>query len=83
VVLRPVLPAGLAGQAGDHAPPRAAAGWAIFGEAGLIDNKPRNATVTTTQFLVLGLSPFHDRMERQPDVREKIQAVLDQRRAPT
>lgn len=58
----------------------------FFGEAGLIDNKPRNATVstvTTTQFLVLGLSQFHDLMERQPDVREKIQAVLDQRRAPT
>ena len=58
----------------------------FFGEAGLIDNKPRNATVstvTTTQFLVLGLSQFHDLMERQPDVREKIQAVMDQRRAPT
>lgn len=55
----------------------------FFGEAGLIDNKPRNATVTTlttTQFLVLGLSQFHDLMERQPDVREKIQAVMDQRR---
>ncbi len=56
----------------------------FFGEAGLLENKPRNATVTTlrtTQFLVLGLSEFHELMNRQPDIREKITAVMEQRKA--
>jgi CRP-like cAMP-binding protein len=56
----------------------------FFGEAGLLENKPRNATVTTlrtTQFLVLGLSEFHELMNRQPDIREKITADMEQRKA--
>lgn len=56
----------------------------FFGEAGLLENKPRNATVTTvrtTQFLVLGLSQFHELMIRQPDIREKIVATMEQRKS--
>jgi voltage-gated potassium channel len=54
----------------------------FFGEAGLIQNKPRSATVTTvktSRFLVLGLAEFQSLMARAPDIREKIESIASQR----
>lgn len=55
----------------------------FFGEMGLIENKPRSATIytlSTTRFLVLGISEFHDLMDKQPEIREKILMVSQSRK---
>jgi voltage-gated potassium channel len=54
----------------------------FFGEAGLLQNKPRSATVTTvkpTRFLVLGLAEYQDLMARAPDLRKRLEDVASQR----
>jgi voltage-gated potassium channel len=54
----------------------------FFGEAGLMQNKPRSATVTTvrtTRFLVLGLAEFRSLLALAPDLREKLEGVASQR----
>jgi voltage-gated potassium channel len=47
----------------------------FFGEGGLVDNKPRNATirtVTQTRFLVLALHDFYRVATNHPDLNQKI-----------
>jgi len=54
----------------------------FFGEAGLLQNKPRSATVTTvktTRFLVLGLAEYQSLMARAPELRKKLEKVASQR----
>ena len=54
----------------------------FFGEAGLLQNKPRSATVTTikpTRFLVLGLAEYQSLVSRAPDLRKKLEETASQR----
>lgn len=54
----------------------------FFGEAGLLQNKPRSATVTTvrpTRFLVLGLAEYQSLINRAPDLRQKLEETAAQR----
>ncbi|MDD2918337.1 cyclic nucleotide-gated ion channel [Rhodoferax sp.] len=54
----------------------------FFGEAGLLQNKPRSATVTTvkpTRFLVLGLAEYQSLISRAPDLRQKLEETAAQR----
>lgn len=54
----------------------------FFGEAGLLQNKPRSATVTTvkpTRFLVLGLAEYQSLISRAPDLRKKLEETASQR----
>jgi voltage-gated potassium channel len=47
----------------------------FFGEGGLVDNKPRNATIRTitqTRFLVLALHDFYRVATNHPDLNQKI-----------
>jgi len=56
----------------------------IFGEAGLLDNKPRNATirtVRTSRFLVLELRDFHAIAKEHPELMERIKAIGEQRKS--
>jgi voltage-gated potassium channel len=56
----------------------------IFGEAGLIDNKRRNATirtVKTTRFLVLELRDFHQIANEHPELMDRIRAIDEQRKS--
>ena len=62
--------------------PRRMKGGEFFGEAGLLHNKPRSATVTTvkpTRFLVLGLAQYQNLMSRAPELRKKLEEVASQR----
>ena len=50
----------------------------VFGEAGLIENKKRNATIRTvrsSRILVLELRDFHRLLEDHPSLRAKIEAI--------
>lgn len=50
----------------------------VFGEAGLIENKKRNATIRTvrsSRILVLELRDFHRLFEDHPSLRAKIEAI--------
>jgi len=61
-----------------HPEPRRMKTGEFFGEAGLLQNKPRSATVTTvkpTRFLVLGLAEYQSMMSRAPELRRKIEEV--------
>jgi CRP-like cAMP-binding protein len=61
-----------------HPAPRRMKSGEFFGEAGLLQNKPRSATVTTvrsTRFLVLGLAEYQNLMARAPDLRRKLEEV--------
>lgn len=65
-----------------HPEPRRMKTGEFFGEAGLLQNKPRSATVTTvkpTRFLVLGLAEYQSMMSRAPELRRKIEEVAAQR----
>jgi voltage-gated potassium channel len=56
----------------------------IFGEAGLLDNKLRNATIRTiktTRFLVLELRDFHAIAKEHPELMDRIKAI-DEKRKP-
>ena len=56
----------------------------IFGEAGLLDNKRRNATirtVRTTRFLVLELRDFHNIANEHPELMDRIKAIDEKRRS--
>lgn len=49
-----------------------------FGEGGLVEDRPRNATVrtrATSQFLVLDLTDFHTLTQRQPEILRVIREV--------
>lgn len=62
--------------------PRRMKGGEFFGETGLLQNKPRSATVTTvkpTRFLVLGLAEYQNLMSRAPELRKKLEEVAAQR----
>lgn len=53
-----------------------------FGEGGLVENRPRNATVrtrVTSQFLVLDLTDFHALTQRQPEILRVIREVSEKR----
>ena len=55
----------------------------IFGEAGLLDNKRRNATirtVRTTRFLVLELRDFHAIANEHPELMDRIKAIDEKRK---
>jgi voltage-gated potassium channel len=54
----------------------------VFGEGGLIEDRPRKATVRTLRtcrFLVLDLTDFHTLTQRQPDILRAIRAVAEAR----
>lgn len=56
----------------------------IFGEAGLLDNKRRNATirtVRTTRFLVLELRDFHNIANEHPELMDRIKAIDEKRKS--
>jgi CRP-like cAMP-binding protein len=56
----------------------------IFGEAGLLDNQPRNATirtVRTSRFLVLELRDFHAIAKEHPELMNRIKAIGEQRKS--
>jgi len=56
----------------------------IFGEAGLLDNKLRNATIRTiktTRFLVLELRDFHAIAKEHPELMDRIKAIGEQRKS--
>ena len=56
----------------------------IFGEAGLLDNKSRNATirtVKTTRFLVLELRDFHQIANEHPELMDRIKAIDEKRKS--
>ena len=56
----------------------------IFGEAGLLDNKRRNATirtVKTTRFLVLELRDFHQIANEHPELMERIKVIDEARKS--
>ena len=56
----------------------------VFGEGGLIEHRPRKATVrtrSTCRFLVLGLTDFHALTQRQPDILRAIERVAESRAA--
>lgn len=62
--------------------PRRITSGEFFGEAGLLQNKPRSATVTTvkpTRFLVLGLAEYQNLISRAPDLRKKLEETAAQR----
>ncbi len=62
--------------------PRRMKSGEFFGEAGLLHNKPRSATVTTvkpTRFLVLGLAEYQNLMSRAPALRKKLEEVASER----
>jgi voltage-gated potassium channel len=57
-------------------------GGDFFGETGLMQNKPRSATVTTvrtTRFLVLGLAELRNLLALAPDLWDKFEGVASQR----
>jgi voltage-gated potassium channel len=50
----------------------------VFGEAGLIENKRRNASIRTrrtSRFLVLELRDFHRLSENYPELKKRIEAI--------
>jgi len=56
----------------------------IFGEAGLLDNKRRNATIRTlktTRFLVLELRDFHRIANEHPELMDRIRAIDQERKS--
>jgi CRP-like cAMP-binding protein/Fe-S-cluster-containing dehydrogenase component len=58
----------------------------FFGEMSLLSNQPRNATVQTltpTDILVLSAADFRDLLERSPDLEQRFQHVIAQRRRAT
>lgn len=65
-----------------HPTPRRMKSGEFFGEAGLLLNKPRSATVTTvkpTRFLVLGLAEYQSLISRAPDLKKKLEDAASQR----
>jgi len=58
----------------------------FFGEMGLLDSRPRNADVVSDGYchlLVLLRRDFEALLERRPEVRKEIEAVVARRLADT
>ncbi|CAM3806543.1 cyclic nucleotide-gated ion channel [Polynucleobacter antarcticus] len=56
----------------------------VFGEAGLLENRKRNASIKTTQnsrFLVLDLHDFHTLISKHVDLKNKIESINNLRKS--